>query len=132
MIKQLLLNWKMLLIVAALLVLFSQFHSCRVGKLQKALDSAQTERDAADQDAYQANEFLDSARIKTQRLTGIILTDSTLYAEQILSMQSIISQVRNKANREREMYVTLIEELRKGLPPKECYNFFGRRAPCKD
>jgi hypothetical protein len=58
--------------------------------------------------------------------------DSIFFAKQLTGMQSVIAQVRVKAKREKEADDALIVELRKGLPPKECYNLWGKVVDCKD
>jgi hypothetical protein len=103
MIIQILKNWKSGLIVAAMVVLFSQFHSCRMGQVRDGLRQARAdngdliaERDAAKQDVKLAGVVLDSTHAAARRLTAIRQADSTAFAKRIDGMQSVVSVLQKE------------------------------------
>lgn len=99
---------------------------------QDALREAQGDNERLLQDVKRVEAVLDSARTALRQAQGDRTQDSIFYAQQIEGLQNVLYQVRAKAKRERDADAELIVELRKGLPPKECYNVFGRRVDCKD
>ena len=66
------------------------------------------------------------------QLKEIKRADSLNFVSRISGMQNVIAQLNNKHAVYKKQTDALIAELRLGLPPKECYNVFGKIVKCKD
>jgi hypothetical protein len=134
-------NWGAVLLLSVLLAAFGwvKGKDNKIERLGTVLDSARTDNvrlvsalDAASASASLRRRELDAVRGVLRQAQDDRRVDSVFFAKQLVGMQSVIAQVRAKAKREKETDDALIVELRKGLPPKECYNIFGRVVDCKD
>lgn len=127
-------NWSIALPIVALIAFFGtiKLKNNKIERLETAVTAAELATKKANQEVKRVGVVLDSARTDIRRLSEVNRSDSVFFAKQIAGMQSVIAQVRAKAKREKELDDALIEELRKGLPPKECYNVFRKVVPCKD
>lgn len=127
-------NWSAILLFALLTGAWAwvSVKNKKIEQQEVALAAALEDNKKLVQDVKRVEAVLDSARTDIRRLSELNDSDSIFYAQQIDGLQSVVAQVRAKAKREKEADAELIVELRKGLPPKECYNCFGRRVDCKD
>jgi hypothetical protein len=65
-------------------------------------------------------------------LTHAKKLDSLNYVKSATGFQSVIRQLVNKHKNTVYDKDALIETLKLGLPPKECYNIFGKKVDCKN
>jgi hypothetical protein len=104
----------------------------KIAELEITLAKAQGDNERLASASLSQQRALAAAQGVFQQAQGDKKQDSIFFAKQLTGMQSVIAQVRVKAKREKEADDALIVELRKGLPPKECYNLWGKVVDCKD